>query len=104
MDMKVIVAVVFSLVNLLLALSVLAWLPLGLLGAAFLAEAANSNPIAMALVLAILAYPVPIIAAIVGFIRHRHAVTNRVLLRYTLLGLTSPTLIFCLVLAWQLTE
>ena len=98
--MNVFLRVVLVLINSLLLLSLVPW-PFVLFGYMFSFSAVGSNPITIALLLAIIGHPVLVIAGCIGFAKHLRASPKRSL-RYTLLGLASPAIILCVFLASQL--
>jgi hypothetical protein len=87
-----------ALLQVLAGLSLIPW-PLVLLMTVFLFDApgSDSSPLTVALALAILVYPAPILAGAWGFWKNRGTATNAVLARFTLLSLSSPALLVILI-------
>ena len=89
---------VLACVNVLLALTLLLW-PILCLVTVFLFDAPGSdhNPITMALALAMLGYPAPILVGNVGFWRRFKQPGQSSLFKYTAIGLAGPAVLLFLV-------
>jgi hypothetical protein len=93
---------IYSLINLILLLSLLIW-PLGIFGTMFMFDAPGSerNPITICLAISILAYPIPVLKGNAGFWRNRKEGSLAICKNYTLIGLIGPASILILVALLQ---